>query len=86
MLKLKFTKNFDEGTTILDEVSYTPTFSHHYYDNGKMGFRVVPVQKTMEKIMAGEDPYLGSKDLPVLEEVLSTTTSRLGEPYFNIDS
>lgn len=86
VLKLKFTKNFDEGTTLLDEVSYTPTFSHHYYDNGKMGFRVVPVQKTIERIMAGEDPYLGINDVPVLEQVLNTTTSRLGEPYYNNNS
>lgn len=82
VLKLKFTKDFDKNTTIIEEVSYTPTFSHHYHDNGKMGFRVVPVQKTMQNIMAGTEPYLTSADLPILEEVLTTTTSRLGEPYF----
>lgn len=85
VLKLKFTKNFDEDTTVLEEVSYTPTFSHHYYDNGKMGFRVVPVAKTIERIITGDEPYLGNKDLPVLEEILTTTTSRLGEPYYNMN-
>lgn len=82
VLKLKFTKDFDNDTTIIEEVSYTPTFSHHYYEQGKMGFRVVPVQKTMENIAAGNDPYLTNADLPVLEEVLNTTASRLGESYF----
>lgn len=83
VLKLKFTKDFDKGTTIIEEVSYTPTFSHNYYDNGKMGFRVVPVQKTIEKIMTGHEPYLSDKDLPTLESILATTTTRLGESYYS---
>ncbi len=82
VLKLKFTKDFDQGTTIMEEVSYTPTFSHHYYNNGKMEFRVVPVQRTIEKIVTGMEPHLTSNDLPVLEQIMITTTARLGEPYF----
>ncbi|NLJ72539.1 MAG: CapA family protein [Syntrophomonadaceae bacterium] len=82
VLKLKFTKNFEEGKTVLEEVSYTPTFSHHYYDNGKMDFRVVPVEDTIANILQYQEPFLSKQDLPVLEEVLNTTTSRLGEPYY----
>lgn len=83
VLKLKFTKDFEEGITTLEEVSYTPTYSHNYYDrNGKMDFRVVPVQKTIEQIIQGKEPYLTDKDLPVLESILTTTTARLGEPYY----
>ncbi len=82
VLKLKFTKDFSTGTTYLEEVSYTPTFSHHYYDGGKMDFRVVPVEKTMELILQGEEPYLRENDIATLKSILATTTARLGEPYF----
>ncbi len=82
VLKLKFTKDFTENTVSLEEASYTPTFSHHYYDNGKMDFRVVPVEKTMEKIKQGKEPYLKKQDITTLQSVYATTISRLGAPYF----
>ncbi|HZK43802.1 MAG TPA: CapA family protein [Syntrophomonadaceae bacterium] len=82
VLKLKFSKDFNDGRITLEEVSYTPTFSHHYNNNGKKEFRVVPVQKTIEKIVIDDEPFLSKTDLPVLESILDTTTSRLGEPYY----
>lgn len=81
VLKIKFTKHFDSGETFLETVSYTPTFSHSYYENGKKQFRVVPVENTIEKIEAGTEPYMSKADLPVLKAVLKSTRSQLGETF-----
>lgn len=82
ILKLKFTKDFDKGETTLQEVTYTPTFSHPYYIQGRQQFRVVPVEETIKKILDGKDPYLSIVDLPVLKQVLATTHKQLGQPFF----
>ncbi|MBO8158641.1 MAG: CapA family protein [Thermosyntropha sp.] len=82
VVKLKFTKDMEKGVTVLDEVSYTPTFSHSYYVDGKIQFRVVPVQKTIENIMTGKEPYLDKSYVPILESVLNQTTSILGPPFY----
>ncbi|MGI6453082.1 MAG: CapA family protein [Syntrophomonadaceae bacterium] len=81
VLNLKFTKNFDRGETWLQEVSYIPTYSHPFYINGRMYFRVVPVQEAMERIMEGTELYLGSQDLPTLQNVWDSTTQQLQEPF-----
>jgi len=82
VLKMKFSKNFTSGETILDEVSYTPTYSHPYYDQGKLKYRVIPVEAGMERIKQGQDPFLSARDLPILEAVLQSTRNQLGEPYY----
>lgn len=81
VLKMEFSKNFSSGDTELTHVSYTPTFSHSYYDQGKIKFRVVPVQQTLEKIMTGKEPYMDRSFVPILETVYADTTARLGEEY-----
>lgn len=75
----------NSGETILDEVSYTPTYSHPYYDQGKLKYRVIPVEAGMERIKQGQDPFMSERELPVLEAVLQSTRSQLGEPYYRID-
>lgn len=80
--KLKFTKDMKQNATFLEEASYTPTFSHSYNDSGRLRFRVVPVKKTIEKIVNGEEPYLDKSYIPVLEGVLNATTSILGPPFY----
>ncbi|SHH15378.1 poly-gamma-glutamate synthesis protein (capsule biosynthesis protein) [Thermosyntropha lipolytica DSM 11003] len=82
VVKLRFTKDMRKDITVLEEASYTPTFSHSYYDNGRLRFRVVPVRKTIEKIVNGEEPYLDKSYIPVLEGVLNATTSTLGPPFY----
>lgn len=82
VVKLKFTKDKKKNVTVLQEASYTPTFSHSYYDNGRLRFRVVPVKKTLEKIARGEEPYLDAGYMTVLEGVLDATTSTLGPPFY----
>ncbi len=82
VLKMKITKDFTRGETLLDEVSYTPTYSHPYYDQGKLKYRVIPVEAGIERIKQGQDPFMSERDLPVLEAVLQSTRSQLGEPYY----
>lgn len=81
VLKMKFTKDFAGQKTILDSVSYTPTFSHSYRENGRLKFRVVPVEASIEKIKAGQEPYMSRDYLPVLNSVLAATRSQLGEAF-----
>ena len=82
ILEMKFSKNIDSGVTSLVEVKYTPTYSHSYYDeNGHRKFRVVPVEKTLENIKSGSEPFLKEEDIPILEQVLNSTTSQLGQAF-----
>lgn len=81
MLKLKVTKDFGTGKTLLSQVSYIPTFSQGYYENGRKKFRVVPVADSIRNIKDGKDPYFKEKDLPLLEGVLVSTTRLLGPEY-----
>lgn len=78
VLKVKFTKDFASGKTVLSEIAYTPTYSHHYQDHGKTLFRVVPVEKTIKMIEEGKEPIFTVKDLPDLEAVLAATQKQLG--------
>lgn len=86
VLKMEFIKDFANNQTTLKQVSYTPTFSHSYRANGKLQFRAVPVEKSIEKIIAGQDPYMSSEYLPVLQSVLASTRSQLGENFNSEDS
>lgn len=86
VLKLKYTKNFDSGETWLTEVSYTPTYSQVYQQDGRQKFRVIPVEQGIWSIKNGTDPLLSSTDLPVLEQVMRETTKLLGEPFYSENS
>ncbi len=81
ILNMKFNKNFTTGETNLLEVKYVPTYSHNYVDKGIRKFRVIPVEKAIDDIRDGKEPYLNEQDLPLLEQVLASTTRQLGE-YF----
>ena len=81
VLKLKFRKDFDQNETRLTEVAYTPTFSHPYNDNGRVHYRVIPIVSTMERIHHGQDPFMNSEDLPVLEAALQSTLHQLGPGF-----
>lgn len=81
VLKLKFHKDASQGKTLLQEVSYTPTYSHHYQVEGKTKFRVVPIEQTIAKIKNGQEKIFSSRDLPLLQAVLADTKSRLGPEF-----
>ena len=82
VLKIELVKNFKDGRTKLKSVTYTPTYSHSYTDNGRTFFRVVPVEETINKIESGKEPYFSQSDLPVLNSVLTHTRNQLGDPIF----
>ncbi len=81
ILNMKFNKNFSTGETTLVEVKYIPTYSHNYLDQGIRKFRVIPVEKAIDDILEGREPYLKEQDLPLLEQVLELTKSQLGEEF-----
>lgn len=81
VLKLKYRKDISQGKTLLQEVSYTPTYSHSYMVQGARKFRVVPVEDTIAKIKNGQEKYLSTTDLPVLQAVLADTRARLGPGF-----
>ena len=80
ILNLRFTKILPQGETNLTGVTYTPTYIHPYYINGRQMFRVVPIEETMNAIQTGKDPYLGKDSLPLLQQVLDDTTKTLNHP------
>lgn len=82
ILQIQYSKNHATGRTVLDKVEYIPTFSHSYSERGKMYFRVVPVEDTINRIETDQEPYLTREDLPVLRTVLNHTREQLGEPYY----
>lgn len=86
VLKLKLTKDLAKGKTMLNEVSYTPTFSHSYKENGRLQFRVVPVEETIKRIQAGQEPYLDKSYIPVLKAVLDDTQRKLGQNNLILNS
>lgn len=81
VLKLSFVKDLKKNQTWLQEVSYTPTYSHNYMDQGRQKFRVVPVEETIARIQKGQEPHLSARDLPVLQSVLKDTRARLGQGF-----
>ncbi|WP_207641627.1 CapA family protein [Syntrophomonas palmitatica] len=81
VLKMKFKKDFAAGKTDLQEVSYTPTFTHSYYQSGKRYFRVIPIERTIQKIKQGEEPLMNQADLSLLQSVLASTRQQLGPAF-----
>lgn len=86
VLKLTIAKDLSNQKTLLKGVSYTPTFSHSYQENGRLQFRVVPVEDTIRKIEAGKDPYLDRAYIPVLKAVLDNTRRQLGNNNLILNS
>lgn len=78
ILNLKFQKDFVSNITSFTDVSYVLTYSHAYRSNGKLQYRVVPVQETIQKIKDGIEPFLTPQDLPALKKVLEQSENVLG--------
>jgi poly-gamma-glutamate capsule biosynthesis protein CapA/YwtB (metallophosphatase superfamily) len=81
ILNIKFRKDLNTGSTKLAEVSYIPTYCHTYIVNGKRNFRVVSVEKALDDIRQGRDPYFSDQDITMLEQVLKSTQSQLGAEF-----
>ena len=79
VLKISFTKNFQNNRTVLNKVNYIPTFVNKYYANGKMVFQTIPVDESILKLEQGEAPEsLSEEILPVLKQIASYTRQQLG--------
>jgi len=85
ILNMEFSKDIDTEETRLVKVTYTPTYSHSYYENGKRKFRVVAVEESIKKIMEGQEPYLNHDDIPILEQILESTRSQIGDSFTAAD-
>ncbi|KJR45756.1 Capsule biosynthesis protein capA [Desulfosporosinus sp. I2] len=85
VLNLKFSKDFDSKITKLTNVSYVATYSHSYYSNGKLLYRVVPITETIQKIKDETEPFLTTKDLPILEQALKETSNQANSKQILID-
>lgn len=79
IINLRFTKYSSQDKTVLTGLSYTPTYIHPYYINGRLMFRVIPIEETMQAINAGEDPYLDKDSLPLLQRILDATNNTLNQ-------
>lgn len=84
VLKITFSKDLSTNQTQIDSISYTPTFSHSYKENGKTRFRVIAVEETINRLQQGRESILSPEDIPLLQAVLDDTRKRLG-PYWQRD-
>lgn len=77
IVRLTFKKDLLSGKTELQSFDYTPTFSNSYMDNGKKNFRIIPVPETIQRIKAGQDPYLHADSIPLLEDILKDCDEKM---------
>jgi len=80
IVSLQFTKNNNTGETYLSSYSYIPTYIHEYYDQGRLRFRLLAVEEAINAIKSGQDPYLGSDKLPMLEQLWSEIDYQITRP------
>jgi len=78
IVRLTFKKDLLSGKTELQSFDYTPTFSNSYMDKGKENFRIIPVPETIQRIKAGQDPYLHADSIPLLEDILQDCDDKMG--------
>lgn len=78
ILRMNFRKDFAANDTRLESVSYTPTYSHSYKQDGREKFRVIPIEETILRIENGQEKILQAADLITLKNVLGDTQGRLG--------
>ncbi len=80
IISLQFTKNNNTGETYLSSYNYIPTYIHEYYDRGRLRFRLLAVEEAINAIKTGQEPYLGSEKLPMLEQLWSDIDYRMTRP------
>lgn len=74
IFQVNIQKNFPEETIKISTVKGIPTWVHRYRKNGKLNFRVLPLE---EVVNAKNDPLLKSKDYLLLEKYLIQMNSHL---------
>lgn len=77
IFKINIKKAVNAKQAEIESFEYIPTYSHRYYDNGKMMLRVVAIEETIKKIEQGKEKYLNSSNLPELKRSLENTRKQL---------
>jgi len=87
LLKMKFTKDFQNNRAALEEINFIPTYVNKYYTGGKRAFQVIPVEESILSWERGEPlPNLSKDTIPVLRQVLNAARQQLGPDYYRSDS
>ncbi len=81
VLKLTFSKDMQTGQTQIESITYTPTYSHSYQENGRLKFRVIAVEDTISRLLQGKEEILSQEDIPLLQAVFDDTKERLGPDW-----
>lgn len=76
---IRLRKDFTASTTTVSRVSYVPTWTHRYTENGRRQFRVLAVGKALTDYTNGQDGKLSNQDYMNLNKVWDNTTGLLGE-------
>ncbi len=74
IFKVNIRKSFPEETIEFSAVEALPTWVHRYRKNGKLNFRVLPLEQV---ITTKNDPLLQSKDYSLLEKYLTQMNSHI---------
>lgn len=75
----------EKGVTRVTRVSFVPTWTHPYTQDGKKKFRTVAVEKAIRDYEAKADPLISAADYERLKEVWADTTARaVGGPDVHI--
>ena len=75
ILYVTLEKNVTRGEKRIKAVEYLPTWVHRYRLDGRLHYRVLPVQEAMRAYEGGADPYLTEGDWHRLREVWEETVS-----------
>ncbi|NER01624.1 MAG: CapA family protein [Okeania sp. SIO3C4] len=74
IFQVNIRKNFPEETIEISDVEALPTWVHRYRKNGKLKFRVLPLE---EVVNAKNDSLLKSRDYLLLEKYLTQMNSHI---------
>jgi poly-gamma-glutamate capsule biosynthesis protein CapA/YwtB (metallophosphatase superfamily) len=68
IFSVKIRKHFPEKTIEITQVEALPTYTQNYYLNGKLNFRVLPIEAVVTR---PKDPLIPASKYPVLKQQLS---------------
>ena len=77
LVSVEFTRYGVDGSIRLSDYHFEPTYLHHYYQDGRLLFRAVPITETIENIHQGNETVLTEGDIPVLQSVYQSTMNTL---------
>lgn len=74
MVRLNIKKNFDKNETIIEEISYIPTWIYRYFEGNKYIYEILPVE---EVINGGLEIELNQNDFSRIEKSFKDTLERV---------